>query len=373
MRQDKIVIRVSRTHVGETDTHDKYLYMPKSWDMEYFFGNGSKVLLEFTDISDNEKMVLTYNYYLNSKGKEKRLTGIWEYIKKHNLQAGEVVVLSKNEIDDSVLYTINCIQNENSIVFQKVKSLGGFICLNNEKLSKLLNEDKFERESELSNNILVEKINVDHDISGNIYSLHRDSVNLFDIAKDDDMIEFIDLGHYGELAKVEKYKYIKDAVVDKENENFEDDQDIISRIGTTLIEKDKYEYKAEPVKKKSLKVGKDSSKKFPRDMDAVENSLARAEYKCEYDPEHKLFIRRSDHKSYTEPHHLIPLKYYDDFEYSIDIPANIVSLCSSCHNQIHYGIGAELLIERLWNERKDELKKAKIGVTLKKLLSYYGF
>ena len=31
------------------------------------------------------------------------------------------------------------------------------------------------------------------------------------------------------------------------------------------------------------------------------------------------------------------MKYYDDFEKSIDNEANIVALCPNCHRQLHYG------------------------------------
>lgn len=44
-----------------------------------------------------------------------------------------------------------------------------------------------------------------------------------------------------------------------------------------------------------------------------------------------------------EPHHLIPLQYHEEFEWSLDVEANVVSLCSECHNQIHYGDGKKYL------------------------------
>ncbi|WAG56628.1 hypothetical protein LL033_05120 [Clostridium estertheticum] len=81
-----------------------------------------------------------------------------------------------------------------------------------------------------------------------------------------------------------------------------------------------------------------------------------------------------------EPHHLIPLQYSDEFENSLDVVANIISLCSGCHNKFHYGEGARELIEKLRNERKDEIEKAGIDrtksgtvLTLDKLWGYYEF
>ena len=43
-------------------------------------------------------------------------------------------------------------------------------------------------------------------------------------------------------------------------------------------------------------------------------------------------------QNYTEQHHLIPMAYSDKFEVSLDVEVSIVSLCSTCHNHIHYGV-----------------------------------
>lgn len=72
-----------------------------------------------------------------------------------------------------------------------------------------------------------------------------------------------------------------------------------------------------------------------------------------------------------EPHHLVPMKYSDDFSVSLDVPANIVSLCSNCHNEIHYGKNYEQLLERLYEQRKDLLQKVGIDITLEELKEMY--
>ena len=38
-----------------------------------------------------------------------------------------------------------------------------------------------------------------------------------------------------------------------------------------------------------------------------------------------------------EAHHLIPLRMQHDFENSLDVVGNIVSICPNCHRLIHYG------------------------------------
>lgn len=111
---------------------------------------------------------------------------------------------------------------------------------------------------------------------------------------------------------------------------------------------------------------------YPRDRQTAVNALVHAAFKCEIDAGHPTFLRRTANKPYTEPHHLVPLAFSEDFDVSLDVEENIVSLCSNCHNQIHYGQGAEEMLAALLLERYDDLKKVGINITLKQLLRYYG-
>ena len=131
-----------------------------------------------------------------------------------------------------------------------------------------------------------------------------------------------------------------------------------------------FEYNGIP-KPKIEPVMIENRKVYCRNRQIAINALAHGKYKCEIDSSHPTFIRRNSEKPYTEPHHLIPMAYSDEYDVSLDVEENIVSLCSNCHNQIHYGQGAENLLEKLYNERKDHLKKVGIDITLDKLLSYY--
>ncbi|EOA8513272.1 HNH endonuclease [Staphylococcus aureus] len=84
-----------------------------------------------------------------------------------------------------------------------------------------------------------------------------------------------------------------------------------------------------------------------------------------------MFERKSG-KGYTEPHHLIPISKYKDFDYkncSLDTMENIVSLCSHCHNLLHYGKFEDKkpILEKLFNERKKALSAVGLDITLEKL------
>jgi len=110
-----------------------------------------------------------------------------------------------------------------------------------------------------------------------------------------------------------------------------------------------------------------------RDPQRAANALEIAEYYCEVEKSDKLFLRKNG-KRYTEPHHLIPMCRYGDFSPGrIDIEENIVSLCSHCHNLLHYGRYEDKMpiLERLYKEREKVLKDAGLDVSFEKLKDYY--
>lgn len=109
-----------------------------------------------------------------------------------------------------------------------------------------------------------------------------------------------------------------------------------------------------------------------RDLQRAADALARAEYQCEFDSRDRTFLRKN-RKPYTEPHHLIPMSKYKDFDYSVDVMENIVSLCSHCHNLLHYGRleDKKPILEKLYNERKDALHVCGLDLTWDQLISYY--
>ena len=114
-------------------------------------------------------------------------------------------------------------------------------------------------------------------------------------------------------------------------------------------------------------------KVYKRDPQRAYNALAEAGFQCECEvgDSHPTFKRRKNGAPYTEPHHLVPMSFSDQFEYTLDTEANIVSLCSNCHNWIHYGEDSTLLIKNLYEQRKARLKEVGIEVSLEELLKMY--
>lgn len=125
--------------------------------------------------------------------------------------------------------------------------------------------------------------------------------------------------------------------------------------------------------KQEMTISSKTGKAIPkRNTKRAADALEYANYSCEYDSSDRTFTRKNG-KQYTEPHHLIPISKYRDFEYSVDVMENIVSLCSHCHNLLHYGKVEEKvpLLTKLYNDRNDALKTCGLELTLEQLTSYY--
>jgi 5-methylcytosine-specific restriction protein A len=102
-------------------------------------------------------------------------------------------------------------------------------------------------------------------------------------------------------------------------------------------------------------------------------ALERAGYSCEIDRGHKTFEVRNASHLFMEGHHLIPVQFQDDFEHSLDVPENIISLCPNCHRAIHKA-KANLqkdLIELFYKRRKQSLFKRGLYLELNELIYYY--
>ena len=101
----------------------------------------------------------------------------------------------------------------------------------------------------------------------------------------------------------------------------------------------------------------DKKNVYKRDPKVSKRALSRAGHVCEIDSTHKSFLRRNSNNLYMEPHHLVPMSFTDYFGVNLDREQNIFSLCSHCHNQIHYGTKEDVrtLITQLFLSRQYEI------------------
>lgn len=156
------------------------------------------------------------------------------------------------------------------------------------------------------------------------------------------------------------------------SDNSYSDETLVSDIGDSDISSDTpcFEYSGKPKNKKEP-IYMQNKYLYPRSHKVSINALRHANYKCEFDNNHLTFTRRNSDLNYTEPHHLVPIAYQNDFEISLDVEENIVSLCCNCHKQIHLGQGFEVMIEKLYNQRKDLLRTVGIDISLDELIKLY--
>lgn len=118
---------------------------------------------------------------------------------------------------------------------------------------------------------------------------------------------------------------------------------------------------------------KECEKYWKRDRKVVDNILKAMGYTCEEDITHCHFNSKATGMNYVEGHHLIPMKYQDQFEYSLDVEANVVSLCVVCHRKLHLANIDEKvdIIRKLYEARKVKLEESGIYITLDKLIKLY--
>lgn len=125
------------------------------------------------------------------------------------------------------------------------------------------------------------------------------------------------------------------------------------------------EPKPDPKSSKNQKI-------YQRSIGVVSNALSYANYCCEGECSTELFLRKDGKTNYTEAHHLIPLSFQDEFDYSLDVEANVVSLCPNCHRKLHYGANTYQLLLSLYSQRKKRLSSCKIEISFENLLLLYS-
>ena len=103
------------------------------------------------------------------------------------------------------------------------------------------------------------------------------------------------------------------------------------------------------------------------------NAIIEAKYQCENNRTHQTFTSPISGKQFMEAHHLVPMRFQEEFNYSIDVPENIICLCPNCHRAFHFGSNSDKkeLIKRFYTSRKSRLAKRGINLSLEELLKFY--
>ena len=83
------------------------------------------------------------------------------------------------------------------------------------------------------------------------------------------------------------------------------------------------------------------------------------------------FQSKYSEENYVEAHHLVPIKEHNQFDFSLDVISNIISLCPNCHRLLHYGKDIDEVLTSLYKTRKHRLEKVKIKLSLEDLKEMY--
>ncbi|MGG1400182.1 hypothetical protein ABE288_20520 [Bacillus salipaludis] len=115
------------------------------------------------------------------------------------------------------------------------------------------------------------------------------------------------------------------------------------------------------------------SRKWKRNHITSKKAIVLAKYKCEYDNKHMFFKSSVTGKNYVEAHHLIPMEFQGQFKRSLDVEANIISLCPLCHKTVHHATAEEIeqIIKELYAKRRNRFQKCEIEIDINRLLTFY--
>ncbi|WP_281948709.1 MrcB family domain-containing protein [Vibrio parahaemolyticus] len=126
--------------------------------------------------------------------------------------------------------------------------------------------------------------------------------------------------------------------------------------------------------KRKKKIRSNLKETYVRCIGPSSDAIKTADYKCENDESHITFVSAASGKQYVEAHHLIPMEFQDDFDFSIDVPENIISLCPTCHRLFHHATAKdkEEILGKFFDKRSKMLSKER-GVIINKdrLFRYY--
>lgn len=113
---------------------------------------------------------------------------------------------------------------------------------------------------------------------------------------------------------------------------------------------------------------------WARNVNVAREALMRANYHCEGNCTNERFKTADGKHLYCEAHHLIPMARQTEFNVSLDVVANIVCLCPSCHAKAHRAHKQirDKLILQLFEIRKNRLVASGLEVTPSRLLAMYS-
>ncbi|MCP3746680.1 HNH endonuclease signature motif containing protein [Paenibacillus sp. A3M_27_13] len=178
--------------------------------------------------------------------------------------------------------------------------------------------------------------------------------------------------------RMRRYTVLDELVDDLSNKFILSEDDLEENNFQTSLESD---FSKIPIDSPEIKQRRKNPKKingmeaWPRSAKISKIALKKANFKCEIDQSHITFVSDASKEFYVEAHHLIPMKFQNEFTTSIDTESNVVALCPLCHRKIHLARKNEKkeLLQILYNKRNDLLRNnVEIDISLQDLYGFYA-
>lgn len=156
----------------------------------------------------------------------------------------------------------------------------------------------------------------------------------------------------------------------------------LSQINPVQITEEDYQNSIENAKPRSLKSGPqdvpnksegNGTSSWKRLASVARLAIEHADFLCENDPDHLTFTSKKTERNFVEAHHLIPMEKQGEFDVSLDVPENILSLCPNCHRMFHHAQNEHLpeLLSKFYEKRHKALKERAVHIDLNKLVEFY--
>ncbi len=190
-------------------------------------------------------------------------------------------------------------------------------------------------------------------------------------------LEALEIIIASERVDAESRKRAKEILVQEQGKRAEsrdiiEEQEFIESLNDDVVYSSPVPFEYDNTPRPPKMISSVEMKRYPRSRTVAKNALSKACFMCEVSEQHQLFKRKNSNLNYTEPHHLVPLHAAHLFpNVDLDREQNVVSLCSGCHNWLHYGADIDSVLRPLYEKRRDLLRSIGIDITYEQLKDLY--
>ncbi|MFJ3386379.1 HNH endonuclease [Lysinibacillus sp. NPDC086135] len=177
----------------------------------------------------------------------------------------------------------------------------------------------------------------------------------------------LDVNQFNSFCRLLLNKKIRYVLEENQDEEYFQEEIERTEIDSSIVVED---IPREPIKGK---YNHSLTTKWKRNHVTSKKAIVLAGFKCEYDNSHMFFKSSTTGENYVEAHHLIPMEFQKQFGKSLDVEANIISLCALCHKKVHHSTMEEkkTILKSIFLERRNRLEKCEISIELEDLITMY--